>query len=323
MESSLEYIGRSKGHERVHEIGFEQVNHATTVSAVVRGWVCGSSAIPIDILSTFTATSTKSSDGKSYTRTGIIVETGIATETWRDEPAPTNTPTDSGPAYLDDEDTYDCHLEVEGEYYTEYDCYAEEYYGAEYVHIVLEEADSCAGECVKKIPRSTLPLNVRRHHAPSQPGDQEIMTIVRVTTTTARPVETTVPAAAPGLTITEAVLIASTKHTNQTSRPPLSEVTRTLDIVLPSETETGIVTSSTQPRTSGSPRLKSSRTEDGDASSSSKVVGAVVGSLLGAVSLIGGLWCYFYYRRKQRERRWRERRDSNPVSSRITANLWF
>lgn len=323
MESPLEYIGGFKGQEGVHETGFEQNTRATTISGVVRGWICGPSAIPTDTHPISTATSTKGSDSKWYTNTSMVVHTGTTTETGRDESWPTNTPINGEPMHPDDEDTYDCDLEVDGECCTEDGCCAEDYYYTENGDVVWEEDELCARECAKKVPESSLPLNVRRRHAPSQPEEQEIVTKVDIITRSARPVETTAPAAAPDLTITQAILIACTKHTNQTSRPPLSEANRTLDIVLPSGTETGIVTSSTHPRTTSIPRNDISKPEEDDTSSSSKVVGAIVGSLLGALLLIGGLWCYFHHRQRERDRRWRERRDSNPVSSRITANLSF
>lgn len=323
MESPLEFIGRFKRQEGVHKTAFEQNTRATTVSGVVRGWICGPSTIHTDILSISTATSTKGSDGKSYTNSSMLVDTGTITETGRNVPGPTNTTTNWGPMKPDDEDTYGCDREVDGECCTEDGCCAEDYYYTENGDVEWEEDELCARECAKKALQSSLPLNVRRRNAPSQLEDQEIMTKVDIITRMERPVETTAPVAAPGLTITEAILIACTKHTNQTSRPPLSKVTRTLDIVLPSGTETGTVTSSTHTRTTGIPRNDIAKTEEGDTSSSSKVVGAIVGSLLGALLLIAGLWCYFDHRRRERERRWRERRDSNPVSSRITANLSF
>lgn len=55
-----------------------------------------------------------------------------------------------------------------------------------------------------------------------------------------------------------------------------------------------------------------------------KIIGAVVGSLLGVLILTGLLWCFWIYkRRQQRARRFRELRDSNPVSSRITTSSYL
>lgn len=325
---------------------FRRDDGGATATGIVRGWICGLSAIPTDVLAISTESSTQSPGGSWYTTDSTAIEIDGTTQTESPEDtstalsvAPTAMPittshSESRPADIPAsteaidlgqdqnssvaEGAYDCDLEVEDDCCTEADD-------------IIREQEPCAEECVEVVPRFMSPGQKQRRRRsevdlasvpryPGPVGSMGFLTRAITITEAVRPVATAVPAAAPGVTITEAVLVASTAYANQGSRASLSEVTRTLTIVPPAGTRP----SSNHPKTSDGPRGGISKEDNDSETTRPKVIGAVIGSLLGAFLVIGLLWwCYRIHRQEERARRLREHREANPVSSRITANSYL
>lgn len=127
-----------------------------------------------------------------------------------------------------------------------------------------------------------------------------------------RPLVTIVPSAVSEITITEAVFIAYTAIADQTSQRPLREAKRSMSIFWPDQ-DSDNVTSSNHPQRTAAPKAMYRR--------KSEVTAEVVGSItavIGFIFVLASVYLFYRCRRKKQEQRRRERREANPVSSRIT-----
>lgn len=333
LESPLVYIGGVSDLSWIRRKRYRRNYGGTTASGVARAWICGPSTIPIQVLATSTESLTRNPDGNRYTMESSVndIDKITPTESFEDTPTAipitTSRPTESRPGGISAtteasdleqnrnsntaEGSYDCDIEVED------DCCIE-------IEESVREPDPCAEECFEVThPSTSLVQTQRRARSEADSAgnlvNKYVLTKVITITEIVRPVTTIVPPSAMGVIITEAILIASTTYTNQSSRCPLSEITRPLTIMPPS----GTGTSSGHPKTSSGPRVDTKKGGNYPYGRlKPKVIGAIIGSLLGTLMLIGLLWCYRFYLRGKRARRLREYRESNPVSSRITASSY-
>lgn len=344
LESPLVYLAENENQRNIRGRRVHIPGDWATVSEVVRGWVCGPSPVPTDIIFVVTQTSTQTSNRTSLIASAVITGTDGASQRRFQELTPTasasfiqptkviqttevahtNTDANTGPIKTGQ----DQHADVTSDYW---DCGE---------HEVVDDDDCCyeddhivwgaaclEEECVEIVPRARVSRQRRRRQSETgttsasrinMPAKLEVpMTNFMTVTESARPIATTAPNEAPGLTITEAILIASTAYANQTNRSALSQVTYPLVIVTP--TGYGNTTTSTgRPNSNGRPRTDIKQPGNDIKHIDTRVAGAVVGSVLGLVLLLIGSIYFRVHRRKKRDARLRQRRDSNPVSSRIT-----
>lgn len=338
LESPLEYVGIVEDPPKPRWRRGRRDSGGITASGVARAWMCGPSIIPAQVLTTSIESSTRSPDGDRHTidstaidskktiqtvsfeNTSAVLSTGsTAIPILTSHPAeslPADTPANTevinsgqGQNSSDAEDVYDCDLEDDDDCCTEVDAN-------------VREQDPCDEECFEIVPRfMSLGQEQRRRRSQGDSArvvdNKGVFTKVVTITKAVRPVVTVFPAsAAPGVTITEAIFIASTTYANQSSRRFLSEATRALTIVPPND----IATSSSHPKTSSGPRIGVSKAANDQRRLSPGAIGAIIGSVLGALLLIGLSWCYCYYFRGRGARRLREYRESNHVGIRITSN---
>lgn len=330
LESPLVYVDSVEGQWKARKRRIQKSDDLVTATGVVRGWFCGLSTVPKDIFSTVTEVSTVGPGGALHTKQSVTSDASTnnqsrpesTTQTAALGPGPAGLPfTNTQDVEFAPTDPGDCDLDV-------VDCCVED------DDVALEEP--CIEECAEIVPRTKVPHQKRRRRSISQPAstsevedtgyfDKEngnVITNVITITQGERPIGTAVPAPAPGMTITEAILIVSTTYANQSNRSPLSEVTRALTIVPPTGTS---ISSTARPKTSGGPRGGVQKIGKNSGNPKAGIIaGGVVGGLvLAAVMIWLLLWCFRRYRREKRAKRIRKQRDSNPVSSRITTSWSF
>lgn len=317
----------SAGHPTRHEIEVttaaqNQSTHAGTAGTVEITGPTGTTII------VGAAGITTTNVGVTRVNTGTIAP--LATSQTLEDAVPTQTPSSvliqSEEEQFGDygDDAYGWELEsddVESDewFWDEYD---EDDCGCEEAAYTWEEP--CLDDYVDVSPRS-LPSpheHQRRSESGFGPASQPPSSSIRepnsqttggaTFTRHVRPLVTMIASAAPDMTITEAVFIASTAFANQSSQSPFREATDSMSILWPTQ-DSNRATASGHSNPTAVPKA----TFKSNPGVTAEVAGSIT-AVFGFVVVLASVYLFYRRRRRKQEQRWRERREANPVSSRIT-----